>query len=138
MTQQPGKERHIKRKRAGRACASRLALASPSPRVRAAHRVPAFARPRIRGQQDKQGKGYNMAAPVSDDFKYFTADVFSNPFTVFIDWFEAIGSIPETAFITLPKESKPAPKAAKKDKAVREVGKAGFFNLFGAGPTKGF
>jgi hypothetical protein len=93
-----------------------------------------------RSPQDKQGSSYNMNDQVSDDFKYFTASIFSNPLEVVGDFFDGLGELPRMMFRTSPKVVK-APEKKKADKkkpaaGLREVGKAGFINLFGSGPTE--
>lgn len=99
--------------------------------------------------QDKEAKSsYNLNPPVSEEFKFFTASVFSNPLEVLADWFDGIGEIGNFAFTTDyvvagskkigDKTPPPAPKKPAKGKKdpLRAIGEKGAFNFFGAGATK--
>ncbi|KAG8465650.1 hypothetical protein KFE25_002957 [Diacronema lutheri] len=93
---------------------------------------------------DSQNSGYAMNEKVSEDFKYFTAGIFGNPLEVIGDFFEGLDNMTAKMFPISKKYTAPAgkgdkkgkPVKAEKDKGLREVGKPGFANIFGSGPTK--
>lgn len=72
---------------------------------------------------DSQDSGYAMNNKVSEDFKYFTAGIFSNPFEIIGDFFDGLDGMTTKMFRTMPKYS--APEQAKKAPA-----KSGGFNFF--------
>lgn len=78
-----------------------------------------------------------MNEKVSEADKYFTASVFGNPFEVIGDFFDGLDGITEKMFPLSKKYDAPPPAKKEKSKGGgREVGKPGFMNLFGAGPTE--
>jgi len=90
---------------------------------------------------DKEGIPYAMNDRVSDDFNYFSATVFGNPFDVLGDFFENLGNLglmfrTKAPEFTLKGSGAKEAAPKKADPSLREVGKPGVFNLFGAGPTE--
>lgn len=74
---------------------------------------------------DSQDSGYAMNNKVSEDFKYFTAGIFSNPFEIIGDFFDGLDGMTTKMFRTTPKYAE-----AEKPQKSAPAAKSGGFNFF--------